>query len=65
MKRQVFKPYQQKQGMVLPPSLEEMIPAGHLVRVVDEMVEQMNVEPLLKQYKGGGTSAYHPKMMLK
>jgi hypothetical protein len=39
MKRQVFKPYQQKQGMVLPPSLEEMIPAGHLVRVVDEMVE--------------------------
>jgi transposase len=65
MKRQVFKPYQQKQGMVLPPSLEEMIPAGHLVRVVDEMVEQLNVEPLLKQYKGGGTSAYHPKMMLK
>ena len=65
MKRQVYKPYQQKQMMLLPPNLDEMIPADHLVRVIDGMVETLEIEALKKQYKGGGTSAYDPKMMLK
>ena len=65
MTEQIFKPYTPKQGMLLPPNLEEMIPEGHLVRVVDEMIERLNIEPLKRQYKGGGTSAYHPKMLLK
>ena len=65
MRKQIFKPYKQKQAMLLPPSLEEMIPEGHLVRVVDEMVERINKRILEKQYKGGGTSAYDPQMMLK
>jgi transposase len=51
--------------MLLPPSLEEKIPAGHLVRVVDRMIEELDLSVLERQYKGGGTSAYHPKMMLK
>ena len=34
MKRQVFKPYQQKQGMLLPPSLEEMIPAMKFLETI-------------------------------
>ena len=29
------------------------------------MIEQLDIEPLKRQYKGGGTSAYHPKMVLK
>ena len=49
----------------LPLSMDSLIPNNHLVRVVNEMIERMNIEPLLKQYKGGGTSSYHPKMMLK
>ncbi len=65
MTEQIFKPYTPKQGLLLPPNLEEMIPEGHLVRVVDEMIERLNIEPLKRQYKGGGTSAYHPKMLLK
>jgi len=65
MKKQVFKAYIQSQDMLLPPNLEELIPAGHLVRVVNEMIDQLDIEPLKRQYKGGGTSAYHPKMMLK
>jgi transposase len=51
--------------MLLPPSLGELIPEGHMVKVVNEMIEQMDMEPLENQYKGGGTSAYHPKMLLK
>lgn len=65
MNKQVFKPYHQDQPMLLPPSLEELIPAGHLVRVVNEIIDQIDIAPLVEQYKGGGTSAYHPQMMLK
>ncbi len=51
--------------MILPPNLEEMIPEKHLVRVVDKMVEELDKKILWGQYKGGGTSAYDPIMMLK
>lgn len=60
-----FKPYVQNQPMLLPPSLDELVPQNHLVRVVNDAVERMNIDPLLERYKGGGTSSYHPKMMLK
>ncbi|PZM83078.1 MAG: hypothetical protein DKM50_02965 [Candidatus Margulisiibacteriota bacterium] len=53
------------QQFLLPPSLEELIPENHLVRVVNSAIERMNIEPVLKRYKGGGTSSYHPGMMLK
>ncbi|MFN2302587.1 MAG: IS1182 family transposase, partial [Anaerolineales bacterium] len=60
-----FKPYQQSQPMLLPPSLEELIPEGHLVRVINEFVESIDLSVLEATYKGGGTSSYHPKMLLK
>ena len=65
MKKQIFKPYEQNQPMLLPPNLEELIPSSHLVRVVNEIIERIDIEPLIRQYKGGGTSAYHPKMLVK
>lgn len=61
----VFKTYQQRQPIFLPPSLDELIPPGHVVRVVNETIERMNIDPILAGYKGGGTSAYHPRMLLK
>jgi transposase len=60
----VFKPYLRGQ-LQLPTDLEELVPAEHVVRVVDGAIEKMDLSPLLRQYKGGGTSSYHPKMMLK
>jgi len=65
MKRQVFKPYVQDQARLLSPNLEELIPAEHMVRVVDEMIDHLDLEVLERQYKGGRTNAYHPKMLLK
>ena len=50
---------------MLPTDIELHIPTQHLVRVVNDAIDKMNIEPLLRQYKGGGTSSYHPKMMLK
>lgn len=65
MKKQIFKPYEPQQAMLLPPSLEELIPEGHLVRIVYKMIEGIDTKVLERQYKGGGTSAYDPQMLLK
>jgi transposase len=61
----VFKPYIQNQMSLMPPRLDELIPEDHLVRVINRAIDQLDLEPLLKQYKGGGTSSFHPGMMLK
>jgi hypothetical protein len=37
----VFKPYQQDQLSLLPQSLEELIPADHLVRKVNQVIERV------------------------
>ncbi len=60
----VFKVYSPLQGLLLPPSLEELIPIAHPVRVVKEVIESVNLEVLERAYKGGGASSYHPKMLL-
>lgn len=51
--------------MLLPPSLEELIEANHPVRIVDRVIDKIDIESLTKTYKGGGTSSYHPRMLLK
>lgn len=51
--------------MLLPPSLEELIPSNHPVLVVNKVIDKLNIDLLLKEYKGGGTSSYHPRMLLK
>lgn len=61
----VFKNYNPNQIMLLPPSLEELIEANHPVRVVSDVIDQLNIDPLLAGYKGGGTSSHHPRMLLK
>ena len=61
----VYKEYNQGQGMLLPPSLEEVIPEKHLVRVINRIVEEMDLEAVYGRYKGGGTSSYQPKMLIK
>jgi transposase len=60
-----FKTYQQGQVMAFPPTLEELIDKDHPVRVVSKIIDELDLEPLLKNYKGGGTSSFHPRMMLK
>jgi transposase len=60
-----FKEYNQDQMTMLPASLSELIAGNHPVRVVNEIINKINLQPLLEQYKGGGTSSYHPKMLLK
>lgn len=53
------------QIVLLPVNLEEEIEGNHLVRVVNAAIEKMDMRPVYAQYAGGGTSSYHPKMLLK
>lgn len=51
--------------MLLPPSLEELVASHHPVRVVSQVIDSIDITVLEAQYKGGGTSSYHPRMLLK
>ena len=61
----VFKDYNFNQNLLLPPSLEELIAPNHPVRIVNQVVDNLNLDPILARYDGGGCPAYHPRMMLK
>jgi transposase len=61
-----YKPYEQGQAYLIPPSVDELIPAKHLVRLVSEVIDEMGIERLLRKYQvWGGASRYHPEMMIK
>jgi transposase len=61
----VFKPYDQQQILLLPPSLDELISPDHLVRVVNQVINNLDLSPIINQYEGGGASAYDPRMLVK
>lgn len=61
----VFKFYHQHQGMLLPPSLEELIDVYHPVRTVSEIADKLDISANEAKYKGGGASSFRPRMMLK
>ena len=61
----VFKEYNPSQALLLPPTLDDLIEESHLSRVVNRVVDAMDISILMNQYQGGGTSSYHPRMLLK
>ena len=61
----VFKDYHQNQTNLFPLSLDELIAEHHPVRIVSRVIDTIDIEPIRKLYKGGGTSAYHPRLLLK
>jgi len=60
-----YKNCHQHQYQLLPPSLEELIDAKHLVRVVDTFVSTLSASIWDQVFTGGGAPSYHPQMMLK
>jgi transposase len=49
---------------LLPPSLQEWLPEGHLARFVVEIVEQLDLRSLKASYAGCGSQPYNPGMLL-
>ena len=60
-----FKDYNQNHNWLFPPSIQELIPGEHPVRIVNSVIEQIDIKPLLETYSKEGHPSYHPKMMLK
>lgn len=60
-----FKAYEPGQVVMFPPSLGDLVEANHPARVVSDIVDRLDLSLLSKNYKGGGRSSYHPKMLLK
>jgi transposase/IS5 family transposase len=58
-----FRAVDRGTAYLLPPSVDEWLPADHLARFVVEIVEQLDFSQLTLQYRGSGSEAYHPQML--
>ena len=61
----IFKDYNQKQTFLLPPSVEEFVPVEHPARIISDVIDTIDLNSIVGEYSGGGSTAYHPAMMLK
>jgi transposase len=53
-----------KTDYLLPPSLEDWLNEDHLARFVVEVVDQLDLTKLTRQYTGRGSKAHHPATLL-
>ena len=63
-----FRQYDPEQVLMLPPSIEDWLPDGHLARFVSDVVEELDLSEIQSSYDakdGRGQAAYHPLMMVK
>lgn len=59
-----FYPVDRQTGYLLPPSVDEWLPEGHLARFIVEVIDGLDLSGLEKAYAGRGSAAYHPSVLL-
>ncbi len=66
---QIFHPYEPEQVLLLPPSLGDWVPEGHLAHFVADSVDQLDLTAWYARYEqredGRGQLAYEPRLMVK
>jgi transposase len=60
-----FKEYNQDQPWLIPPDIEDEVPQNDLCRVINEVLETIDIRFIENQYKEEGNTAFHPRMMIK
>ena len=65
MTKVVFKSYNQNDNLLFPPCLGDFIAENDPVRVLNAVVDHMDIREIEDSYEGGGASSYHPRMLLK
>ncbi len=62
-----FRAYDPDQMLLMPPSIADWVPEGHLARFVSELVDEvLDLEPFLAAYtERRGFPPYDPRLMLK
>ena len=61
----MYKDYNQNESLLFPPTLGELVPKNHPVRIVNAVIDRLDISSVESTYKGGGTSSFHPRMLLK
>ena len=59
-----FRPVERDTGSLMPPSVDEWLPARHLARFVVEVIEGLDLRAMIGSYRSGGEAAYHPRLLL-
>lgn len=59
-----FRSFDRETMFLMPPSIQDWLPKGHLARFVVEIVEQLDLGALCESYAGRGSAAYHPEMLV-
>lgn len=59
-----FHPIDRDTDFLLPPSVQQWVPQGHLARYVVDVIEQLDLSAMERAYAGKGSDAYHPAMLL-
>ena len=59
-----FRPIDRATPFLLPPSVDDWLPKDHLARFVVDIVDQLDLSALIRHYRGSGSAAYHPTVML-
>jgi len=59
-----FRPIERDIPFLLPPSVDDWLPKDHLARFVVDTVDALDLSALTQQYRGAGSAAYHPSVML-
>jgi len=59
-----FRPIDRATPYLLPPSVGDWLPEDHLARFVVDIVEQLDLSAMTRRYRGAGSAAYHPAMLV-
>jgi transposase len=62
-----YRPYEPQQQMLLPASLQDWLPKGHLAYFISDTVDALDLKAFYARYAGGGArnQPFHPAMMVK
>lgn len=60
-----FKALPSNSPSLFPEDIFDRIAMNHPVRLVNQVVDQLDLEHIICQYKGGGTTSFHPRMLIK
>ena len=60
-----FKEYDQRQGFFRTIIPDELLEENHPARIINIVVEHLDLESMCNEYSEEGCSSYHPKMLLK
>ena len=65
MAKVVFKSYNQNDNLLFPPCLGDFIAENDPVRVLNAIVDRLDISRIESSYEGGGASSYNPRMLVK